>query len=40
MAERFAHGTVHKAADDLQAALRSQPGVLELWDNLTPLGRN
>lgn len=40
MTERFSHGTVHKAAEDLQAALRSQPGVLELWDNLTPLGRN
>jgi len=40
MAKPFSHGTVHKAADDLQAALRSDPEILALWENLTPLGRN
>lgn len=40
MADAFAHGTVHKAGEDLQAALRSDPEVLALWERLTPLGRN
>jgi hypothetical protein len=36
----FPHGTVHRAADDLQEAVRSDPGLLALWQGLTPLGRN
>jgi len=36
----FLHGTVHQAKDDLQAAVRSDPGILSLWESLTPLGRN
>lgn len=36
----FQHGTVHQAADDVQAAIREDPRVLALWDGLTPLGRN
>ena len=40
MAGTFAHGTVHGAGEDLQAALRSDPQVLSLWQGLTPLGRN
>ena len=40
MANAFPHGTVHEAAEDLQAALRSDPKVFELWKGLTPLGRN
>jgi hypothetical protein len=40
MTEAFSHGTVHEAAEDLQAALRSDAGVLEFWEGLTPLGRN
>src|SRR3546814_5670496 len=36
----FPHGTVHEAGDDLQAAVRSNPKILKLWENLTPLGRN
>ena len=40
MAGTFAHGTVHEAGEDLQAALRSDPQVLSLWQGLTPLGRN
>lgn len=40
VANAFPHGTVHKALEDLQAALRSDPKVLVLWESLTPLGRN
>lgn len=40
MKDGFLHGTVHQAPDDLQAAIRSDPAVLTLWQTLTPLGRN
>lgn len=40
MAHPFSHGTVHEAGADLQAALRSDMEALELWEKLTPLGRN
>lgn len=40
MANAFSHGTVHEAADDLQAAIRSNPEILALWESLTPLDRN
>ena len=40
MSASFLHGTVHDAPADLQAAVRSDPAVLALWDGLTPLGRN
>ncbi len=40
MANAFLHGTVHDAGEDLQASVRSDPAVLLLWENLTPLGRN
>ena len=40
MTNAFPHGTVHEAANDLQDAIRSDPKVLTLWENLTPLGRN
>ena len=40
MTDAFPHGTVHEAGDDLQAAVRSDPKVLALWEKLTPLGRN
>lgn len=40
MADDFPRGTVHDAGEDLQAALRSDPAVLALWADLTPLGRN
>jgi hypothetical protein len=36
----FLHGTAHRAQDDLQTALQSDPAVLALWQSLTPLGRN
>jgi hypothetical protein len=40
VADQFLHGTVHQAPEDLQAALRSDPDLLALWEALTPLGRN
>lgn len=40
MADSFLHGTVHKAPEDLQAAVQTDQGVLALWKALTPLGRN
>lgn len=40
MTNAFPHGTVHKAGEDFQAALGSNPNVLILWERLTPLGRN
>ena len=40
MAAAFSHGTVHRAGNDLRAALESDPQVLALWQSLTPLGRN
>ena len=40
MADAFPQGTVHKAGDDLQAAILSSPEVSRLWERLTPLGRN
>jgi hypothetical protein len=40
VAKSFLHGLVHQASDDLQAALRSDSVILNLWEGLTPLGRN
>lgn len=40
MADSFSHGTVHRASEDLQSAIRSDPAILALWEGLTPLGRN
>lgn len=40
MSDAFAHGTVHKAPDDLEAAIRADRELLSLWSGLTPLGRN
>lgn len=36
----LAQGTVHTVGPDLEAALRSDPQALTLWQTLTPLGRN
>ena len=36
----FPQGTIHQAGDDIEAAVRSDPAVLSLWERLTPLGRN
>jgi len=40
LAHDFLHGTVHQAGDDLQGAVCADPALLELWESLTPLGRN
>lgn len=38
--EAFPQGTVHHAAEDVEAALRAEPELFDLWTGLTPLGRN
>ena len=40
MSDDFAQGTVHRAQDDMRAALTDDPAILALWQKLTPLGRN
>ncbi len=40
MTDEFLQGTVHQAPEDFQAAVRSDPAILALWEKLTPLGRN
>ncbi|CAM5489844.1 YdeI/OmpD-associated family protein [Sphingobium scionense] len=40
MTDDFLQGTVHEAADDMQAAIRADAGIFALWQGLTPLGRN
>jgi hypothetical protein len=36
----FLHGTVHQAAQDVQAAIGAAPDLMGAWAALTPLGRN
>lgn len=38
--DAFPQGTVHQACDDFEAAIRSDARILQLWETLTPLGRN
>jgi Bacteriocin-protection, YdeI or OmpD-Associated len=33
-------GTIHELPDDMQEILRTHPDILDIWNNLTPLGRN
>lgn len=40
MSEAFLHGTVHEAAGDLRNAIEGDAALLDLWQKLTPLGRN
>ncbi len=40
MVDRFLDGTVHRAQDDLRSAIQSDPLIFDLWQKLTPLGRN
>ena len=40
MINEFPNGVVHEASSDLQAAIRRDTKVFELWAGLTPLGRN
>jgi len=40
MPDVFPQGVVHEAGSDLEAAVRADPQVFDLWKGLTPLGRN
>jgi uncharacterized protein YdeI (YjbR/CyaY-like superfamily) len=40
MVQEIAQGTVHRIPDDMRAALLADAAVLDLWQNITPLGRN
>jgi hypothetical protein len=40
MTDSFLDGTVHEAREDLRKSILSDPGVYDLWQKLTPLGRN
>ena len=40
MTEAYFHGTVHTAQDDLLKAIEADPALFNLWQKLTPLGRN
>lgn len=38
--QQILHGTVHQVQPDMAEALRCSPAMFELWQSLTPLGRN
>ncbi|MBN9465629.1 YdeI/OmpD-associated family protein [Brevundimonas sp.] len=40
MRDDFPQGAVHRASAVLEAAVRADPALLDLWAGLTPLGRN
>jgi uncharacterized protein YdeI (YjbR/CyaY-like superfamily) len=40
MRESLAEGTVHKLAEDMRTAIEADAEVRDLWQGLTPLGRN
>jgi uncharacterized protein YdeI (YjbR/CyaY-like superfamily) len=40
MKKQIAGGVVHRLPADLRSALVSDPKVLSLWDDITPLARN
>jgi uncharacterized protein YdeI (YjbR/CyaY-like superfamily) len=40
MTEAIAQGTVHKVPDDLRDALLADAVIFDLWQSITPLGRN
>jgi len=40
MSEEFLHGALHQAQDDLRGKIQRDPALFNLWQNLTPLGRN
>jgi hypothetical protein len=40
MADAFPQGTIHTAPEDLESAIRADPGLFSLWASLTALGRN
>ncbi|MBI5531029.1 MAG: YdeI/OmpD-associated family protein [Candidatus Doudnabacteria bacterium] len=40
MTNKVSSGTVHKLPEDLKKTLLSNPKVLALWEDITPLARN
>lgn len=40
MDEKIAQGTVHKLGEDMRTAIATDAEAFELWQSLTPLGRN
>lgn len=40
MQESLAEGTVHQLADDMRTAIEADGEARDLWQSLTPLGRN
>jgi hypothetical protein len=40
MRESLAEGPVHKLAEDMRTAIEADAEVRDLWQGLTPLGRN
>jgi hypothetical protein len=40
MTQAIAQGTVHQLPDDLRDALLDDNAILDLWQSITPLGRN
>jgi hypothetical protein len=40
MTDSFLQGTVHEAQEDLRGAIEADATLLDLWQKLTPLGRN
>ncbi len=40
MSEDFLHGTVHQAPDDMRGVIEAEAALFDLWQKLTPLGRN
>jgi uncharacterized protein YdeI (YjbR/CyaY-like superfamily) len=38
--KQISKGVVHTSPTDLKKAINSNPKILELWNNLTPLARN
>ena len=40
MTDALLHGTVHRVPDDLRQTLEADRALFDLWQSLTPLGRN
>lgn len=40
MTGKILHGTAHKAQEDLCSAIMADEKIFEIWQSLTPLGRN
>lgn len=40
MSNKISSGVAHQVPADLRKALAAKPGVVEIWNSLTPLARN